>query len=255
MFLDVNGPSTSYLFNGGSPGADVVFSKTSAVWTGAHDADRFLTSYGTDQSRIVLDRLLIEGLNGSNEFSLGTDLSQVQKVGISCFFENTYNWSSKNPPFVPAAWVVGNGLPPTQSPRTPSYPWNDVGCGADGVVGVAQAFWMHSKSRIAPEFFGEADGDGISAWRTTALSRTRARRTPMATALRSLRRYVGSDATEVDAVNPATGLAGLRDDHRCRRTPRPRSFHYRRHRGTAQPEPGCERAGVQHRCHVARDQS
>ena len=114
-------------------------------------------------------------------------------------------------PFVPAAWVVGNGLQPTQSPRTGSYPWNDVGCGADGVVGVAQTLWMHSKSRIDPEFFGEVDGDGIPAPADNCPLVANAAQTdtdgdgigdPCDGTCGS------GDATEVDAVNPTTGLAG-----------------------------------------------
>lgn len=163
VFENVNGPSTSFLLNGGSPTAEVRLTRVSASWSGPHTMDRFHSSYGATQTAILLDRVLVQGLEGPAEVAVGLELSQIQTAGPSCFFDNTSHWLASQAPFVPGAWISGNGIPTTQSPRTADYPWNDAGCGATGVVGVSTPSWALSKSRLQPEFYGEVDGDGIPA--------------------------------------------------------------------------------------------
>ncbi|MCC6641931.1 MAG: hypothetical protein IT386_12295 [Deltaproteobacteria bacterium] len=161
-FVDVNGPATSYLFNGGSLASSVTLRNVSTVWTGPHTVDRSLTAYtAANVSALVLDRLLVQGLDGPGEFALVLGLSQVTSSGASCFFGNTYDWPASQAPFVPAEWI--HGVPAGQSPRLASYPWNTAGCGAQGVVGISEPSWLHAKSRIEPEFFGDADADGLAS--------------------------------------------------------------------------------------------
>ena len=160
IFADVNGPSTSYLFNGAGPAAQVRFESVSTVWTGPHTVDRALTAYGSaSQAAIGIDGLLVQGLDGPDEFALVLNLSQVSSSGASCFFGNTYDWPASQAPYVPAGWI--HGVPAGQSPRLASYPWSTAGCGAQGVVGISDSLWMHAKSRIEPEFFGDADSDAV----------------------------------------------------------------------------------------------
>ncbi len=163
VLLDVNGIDGSYLWAGGPPAAPVRFHHVSAVWTGSHTTDRFVTSAAPiPPSTVTLDSVLVQGLDGPGEVAVALPLAQIAAPGTSCFFEDTAAWPSAQDPFVPAGWLFSNALGPSEPPRTASYPWiSGLGCGAGGTVGVSATRWLHGKSRIAPEFFGDPDGDGI----------------------------------------------------------------------------------------------
>jgi hypothetical protein len=165
VLLDVNGRDVSYLWAGGPPAAPVRFRHVSAVWTRPHTTDRFVTAGGTlPPSMVTLDSVLVQGLDGPGEIAVDLPLAQISAPGTSCFFDDTAAWPSSQDPFAPAGWLFSNGLGPSDPPRAPSYPWiSGLGCGAGGTVGVSAERWLHGKSRIAPEFFGDADGDGIAA--------------------------------------------------------------------------------------------
>lgn len=165
VLLDVNGRDVSYLWAGAVPAAPVRFSHVSAVWTGPHTTDRFALSGATIQdSAVTLDSVLVQGLDGPGEIAVQLALAHISAPGTSCFFEDSAAWPSAQDPFVPAGWLFSNALGPSDPPRAASYPWRTaLGCGAGGTVGVAATRWLHGKSRVAPEFFGDADGDGIAA--------------------------------------------------------------------------------------------
>lgn len=159
ILQDVTGPPTSYLVNGAGPASLFRLDHVSTIWTRPHTIDRSLTAYtSADVSLLSLEGLLVQGLDGPSEFAVVLDLSQVSSIGASCFFDNMANWPASQAPFVPADWIYD--VPAGQAPRLPSYPWSSAGCGAQGVVGIAEPLWMHAKSRLEPEFFGDADADG-----------------------------------------------------------------------------------------------
>jgi hypothetical protein len=160
VFQDVNGPETSFLLNGGTPDEPLVLRDVSAVWTGAHTLDRFLTSYGGDHTLVTLDGVLVQGLNGPGELVLAADLDEVAKPSPSCFFDDTAPWSASQASFVPGTWIASNALGPNDPPRAASYPFTTgLDCGATGPVGVPRERWMHGKAGLAPEHLGPADGD------------------------------------------------------------------------------------------------
>lgn len=212
VFLDVNGPAAlAFLWNGGSPGSEVRLTRVTGLWTGPHTIDRFHTSAGADQSLITLDSVLVQGLSGPGELALALNLSQIQKPGVSCFFENNVNWTAGQAPFVPPSWVYGNGLPADLPPRSLDYPWNTVGCGAQAVVGVAERTWVHGKSRIEPEFFGEADGDGVPAPTDNCpLDANPDQADADADGVGDVcdDQCIAEESTEVDALSPPASFAG-----------------------------------------------
>lgn len=166
VFLDVNGPTTSFLLNGGVPMSPVVVKQVSAVWTKPHDADRFLNSYTTGHALLSIDRVLVQGLNGPGEIALAVDLETASKPGVSCFFGNAAHWPGTQAPFVPAAWIASNALGPTDPPRAASFPWTaGLDCGATGAVGITSPQWSQGVTLTAPEHLGDSnadlDGDGV----------------------------------------------------------------------------------------------
>jgi hypothetical protein len=164
VFQDVNGPDGSSLVTGGALAAPAVLRNVSAVWTGPHTIDRFLTAWSTDLSLLTLDGVLVQGLDGPDEVAIGADLTQASKPGISCFFADAAPWPLGFEPRMPVDWVTDSTLGPEDPPRAATYPWAmGLACGARGTVGVPNLRWMHGTSGIAPEFLSgsDADEDGV----------------------------------------------------------------------------------------------